>query len=173
MVNTKHAILVFGPESAGNHLLVRCLIAAGCAGDADSIQRWDSQDPDAPLIVWGRSIPSNGHWPSIRQMQRRMQRLDYSCRAVVITRNWGVTLLSQVGHGRVSNLDAALTNIRWAYTHIFEELDGTDMDWWLCHYDHLIKEPRRELGYLCGALGLPMPAVDFIRDENAKYGEQT
>lgn len=165
----RRALLVFGPESAGNHLLMQCLIDAGCEGDADDVQRWDTQDPDAPLIVWGKSVPSNGEWPDIRRMAARLWRLGYEIQAVVITRNWHATIQSQLRHGRVGDEGAALANLRRAYSHIFTGLAAAGIDYVVCHYDYLVTAPAVSLAYLCGVLSLPIPNSTHVANENKKY----
>lgn len=166
---TKRAILALGPESAGNHLLMQCLLNAGCDGDAGDVQRWDTIDPSAPLIAWGRSVPSNGVWPDIVLMAMRLRRLGYEVQAVVITRNWRSTTKSQVRRGRVADEDAALANLRRAMPHIFNALAAASIPYVVCHYDYLVTAPAVALAYLCDALGLDRPGAAHVMDANKKY----
>lgn len=165
----KRAILLFGPESAGNHVVMRALIRAGCEGDAEDVQRWDSLDPSAPLVAWGKSVPSAEQWPDIAGMVKRLRGLGYYVQALVISRNWNATVQSQLRRKRTEDFECVLGNVRSAYMHIFGGLASTDTPYVMCHYDYLVASPNTELRFVCKALGLTVPSAEEVVNMNSKY----
>lgn len=104
---SRRAFLVLGAESSGTRLLTRLLMAGGCAGDGEDEQRWDTQPPEGPLVVWRRSVPHGGEWPSVRSLIERLASYGYTTHPVVITRDWIATASSQVEVGHVARAAVA------------------------------------------------------------------
>jgi hypothetical protein len=164
----KRAFLVLGPESSATRLMTGLLIDAGCWGDAGHEQRLDTVLADAPLLVWRRSVPHDGHWPDIASMIDKLRAAGYAVAAVIMSRDWHALAISQEQRGHTPDVGAALANIRYAYRHIFAHLPG-DVPFELVNYEALVARPAATVGYLFQRLGLPpLPLVD-VYDGNARY----
>ena len=126
------AFMIYGPESSGNRLLRRILIAGGCVGDPGLEQSFDQALPmaeDVPLIVWGRSVPGNvppNSWPSFYvQDIGQARKHGYDVFGLVMVRDWYCMAQSQVDtefkpaqHIWQANHWSAI-----AYTRIFDAFD--------------------------------------------------
>jgi len=165
------AVVIFGPESAGNHLLVECMVRAGCQGDSANPYYWDKQSPGANRVVEGKSIPFADTWPDITAIIERWQSRGYAVRIVVITRNWPVLMRSQVSHRHVRDATESRQSLQRAYCYIFAAIDRHRVEYAICHYDRLVAEPDAELGGLLDWLGLPRIDTRFIYDGNRHYAE--
>ena len=167
----RRAFLVLGPESSGTRLMTRILIGAGCLGDDGEIQRLDSGIPDAPLIVWRRSIPHAAKWPAIPQMVADLRVADYPVMAVVTTRDWSAMTKSQIAAGHVADPGMALQHLQRAYPFITGALTSNAVPYAMMSYEALIQRPAKMLGWLSAQLELELPPIE-VYDGNAKwYGE--
>ena len=170
----KLAVLVYGPESSGNRLLARLLVAAGCIGDGGHFQRWETQPPtgESP-IVWLRSLPlGTAHdWPDIAPQIALLRQLGYAVRLLSMRRDWHFTALSQVHNGHVVDYQAGLRNIRRAERLITRA--SQDVPWWSISYEALVAHPLPVLNAALRFMGLAelteLPAGDAIFDGNYKY----
>lgn len=162
------AYLVLGPESSGTRMMTEILIAAGCIGDAGHEQRFDEKQPagESP-IVWRRSVPHAGEWPSIDLMIHRLQQSGYEVFAVVTMRDWTAMARSQVEHWN-HTFESAIENIRGAYPYIFASLLKFRVPYIMTSYEGLVEYgPQQDL---FSTIGLEAP--DFqVRDENQKRME--
>jgi len=104
----KRAFLVLGPESAGNRLVTRCLISAGCEGDGDHEQRFDEPDGlvgAADLIVIRRSMPHGDAWPHLDGLLDRLKSHGYhDVRVLAMIRTHYCMIRSQVIAGHHCNV---------------------------------------------------------------------
>ena len=159
------AYLILGPESSGTRMMTEVLLAAGCTGDAGHEQRFDNTWPDGESpIVWRRSIPHAGEWPSIDRMIHHLRQSDYEVYAVVTMRDWSAMARSQVEHWN-HTFESAIENIRTAYPYIFSALLKFRVPYIMTSYESL-KEwgPQADL-----FLSIGLEAPDFeVRDENRK-----
>lgn len=168
----KRAFLVLGAESSGTRLLTQQLVGVGCYGDFGHVQRLDTAVPaDEPLIVWRRSLPhGNDHeWPNIGGVIDQLAMDGYEVTAVVLTRDWHCTAISQEGQ-HVANVSEALANIRAAYREIFFALVSTEINYELISYEALTTKPQ-SMRYLLRRLGLPESPMVSVYDGNRRYYE--
>lgn len=165
---TKHAILVVGPESSGTRLMTAALIAAGCTGDATHEQRLDESPPDDPLIVWRRSYPHFHNWPDSRDCIHRLRAAGYDVSVAVMTRDWHCMSSSQVRSGHVPDRSTALAHIRRAYVEIFEAMRAATVPFVLVSYESLVQYRQAALKRVLAEFGLKPAAIE-IRDANRKY----
>lgn len=162
------AYLVVGPESSGNRLMARLLIAAGCYGDGDMFQRLDDRIPtpeeiDQPL-VWVRSYPHgpNGekykrHWPDIYNLIEKLRERSWSSVTIVVmVRDMYCVISSQVAHGHALDHIEAAQRCTQAYFRIFQQL--SEMPFGkipiIVTYEGLINNPEETMGWLIPSLGL-------------------
>lgn len=169
----KRAYLVLGPESSGTRLATRLLMSAGCTGDDGHTQQFDVMLPRmTSLIVWRRSVPHDNKWPHIVGMVAALRANDYQVQAVVTTRDWQATILSQITNRLVKDQVEAAANLQRAYRHIFGELEACETPFVVLSYDSLVQRPQQVMRYLARHLALERtPAVE-VYDGNAKYLEE-
>lgn len=166
----KRAYLVLGPESSATRMMARQLVAVGCYGDSDHVQRLDTAVPDdEPLIVWRRSIPYAGEWPKFYEMVAELSARGYDVTAVVMVRDYHCMAISQEGQ-HTADVGEALKNIHAAYLSIFDGLLMTDARYELISYEALVLHPP-SMRYLLRRLGLPEAPLIAIHDGNQKYYE--
>ncbi len=150
-------------------MMTEILLAAGCIGDAGHEQRFDKQWPvDESPIVWRRSAPHGGEWPSIDMMIHRLRQEDYKVFAVVTMRDWSAMAASQIEHWG-HTYESAIENIRTAYPYILSSLLKFRVPYIMTSYESL-KEygPQTDL-----FLSIGLEAPDFeVRDENRKRLEK-
>jgi len=164
----KRAFLVLGAESTGTRLVTRLLISSGCAGDGDHVQRWDSETPVGPLVVWRRSIPHDKVWPDIGAMIDFLRAQSYDVGAVVTVRDWTAAVPSQVAIGHVSDEATALRQTRAAYPFIFAALLRHGIPYVIAIYESMVRRPEA-VGRLLDMLGLPRVQHEEILDGNEKW----
>lgn len=171
-MNVKRAILVMGPESTGTRLATRLLLAGGCQGDGDHVQRFDELLPvDLDLVVWRRSVPHAGAWPDLATWIMGTRHSGYAVEAVVTTRDWMCMCESQVAAGHVRQVTEAEMHARFAYHAILTALANTSTRYTLLSYEALVAHPRKVQAWLARQLRLPtVPAVEIV-DANAKWYE--
>lgn len=171
--NEKAAYLIYGPESSGNRMMARALIAAGCIGDGDHYQRWEEQPLDGDPIVWLRSIPNGGQWPSIDMQCRHLQAYGYEPVFLVMVRDWTATSRSQVLRGHVKTELEGLANIQRAMRFIMGGVRSWPFQ--IVNYDAIVSRGWDAICPILETLGLdpPPPEKRFeIIDANAKHYEQ-
>ena len=156
----KKAILVLGPESSGLHLMTNILIACGCQGNAGEgpydEQPWDKALPTVETpIVWRRSFPHGGKWTDVGSMVGKLQILGYDVSCIIMVREYGAMLDSQVRHVHVQDAEKARVNIRQSYEYIFHYMTRRNAPYVLVSYESLIYQPAPTIANLLKALGLP------------------
>lgn len=166
------AFLVLGAESSGTRLMTQILIDGGCRGSAEMEQPFDHVIPpveSTPVpIVWRRSVPHGGKWPSIGSLLLLLVSRGYEPYAVVMFRDWLATVKSQVSHGHVKTHEDAWINVQRAYKHIMRGIAVAP--YIMVSYEALIQYPYVVQGWIGGGLELPNPQPDVvIRDEDRKW----
>jgi hypothetical protein len=163
-----NAYLVLGPESSGTRMMTQLLMAAGCVGDGDHEQRWDDALPTVETpIVWRRSLPHGGEWPSIDLMTHRLRERGYTVCAVVMTRDWTAVARSQMEHWGHTR-ETALSNIRTAYPYIFSSLLKFQVPYVMVSYESLVQHGPQSLGDLLGSIGISPPAEFELHDATTR-----
>jgi len=168
---------VIGPESAGNRLMTRLLIEAGCYGDGDMFQRLDKEIPaNLQHAVWLRSYPhgpaSNGrHWPNLRLLGEKIAPFGYIGQVLIMHRDIHSMALSQVAAGHVADYKSAIHNIKEAYRRIHEQTEAFGYgNYTPIIYENLVARPQGVCDWLMPSLGLPSIQVkEYIYDGNEKY----
>ena len=167
------AYLVLGPESSGTRMMTRLLLASGCIGDGDHAQRWDEQLPDGETpIVWRRSLPHGGEWPSLDLMTHKLRKHGYAVFAVVMTRDWTAVARSQMEHWNHS-WESALDNLRTAYPYIFASLLKFQVPYVMVSYESLVQYGPQSLEDLLASIGLTPPDEFELYDATAQRLEVT
>ena len=166
----RRAFLVCGPESSGNRLMTRLLVAAGCYGDGAHFQRLDRAIPvHEHQIVWMRSVPHAHEWPDLSGMVHQLRGLNYTVQVVVMSRDWTAVARSQVAAGHAPDEATALSNIREAWRHIFTHLNLVDVPYVVVNYESLVQRPSAALAGVMALFGLPLPEHEYIYDGNVKW----
>lgn len=166
---SKRAFMVLGGESTGTRLVTRLLLAAGCYGDGDHVQRLDTHIPeDKPLLVWRRSVPHANEMPNIAEMALALVRAGYVVTAVITVRDWLCTAQSQVKAPHAPNDAAALYSLQNAYRHIFAELPAF-VPYIMVNYESLALQPERGAANLYSLLNLTPETAVYIYNGNEKY----
>ena len=169
------AYIVTGPESSGTRMLTGFLMAAGCAGSAGHVQRWDSAPPRAeehPRVVWRRSVPHAEEWPDLVGLRNALADGGYEWAIALVTvRDRFCLERSQIAQGHVVSVEAAGANIERSYRHIFAALAAMPgVPYVMVPYESLILHGARATGALLEHVGLSGPReAAAARDENAKY----
>jgi len=166
----KHAVIVCGAESTGTRLVTRLFMLAGFEGDADHVQRWDTESPTAPMIVWRRSLPHAHRWPRFGDMIKDLRRAGYTVSACVVTRDWHAAVQSQLKVGHAHSAEQALQHLRRAYAEIPAVFRAQRVPYILVSYEGLVARPWQAPEKLLQLFGFParehwLPIVD----ENAKH----
>ncbi len=164
------AYLILGPESSGTRCVTRILLDAGCHGGAGHEQEFDRAPPrGVSPVVWRRSIPHGKEWPDITRMVNVLKANGYEVKAIATTRDWHPAIESQLKARHVGSREEARANLRRAYPFIFWHLAETKIPFWVVSYEALVARPKKVVGKLMEALGLPVPGKIEIFDGNEKY----
>lgn len=173
----KTCYFVFGPESSGNRLMARLLIAAGCYGDGDVIQRLDKRIPrNKDKIVLIRSFPhgsrnGNRHWPSIPALSDDMKRHGYNPIAIVMLRDLKAMVRSQVRANHVLDTNEAMLNCIRALQTIFCGLEEARIYYIPVNYESLVQQKMGLIEWLFPLIGLPVlkELPEELYDGNEKW----
>lgn len=169
----KLAVVVYGPESCGNRIMTRALIAAGCIGDPDHYQRWEDSWPvDETPIVWFRSMPLgvDHQWPDLNAQMEELEKRGYTVRPLVMVRDWTALARSQVLRQHVATEEAGIANARRAYELIFAAVTGRPFE--VVGYGALQMNPDPVLAGIMRRLGLPAPVMSeaVVHADDKHYG---
>ena len=168
----KRAFLVYGPESSGNRLMTRVLVACGCYGDGSHHQRLNDRPPprDADKIVWFRSVPYAHAWPNLTGHIDQVLRYEYQPTILVMNRDVYAIARSQVRTGHVRDIAAAYRSITTAYRIIFDAINQMNANYLMVSYESLFIRQPDYLGWLLAHIGLTLESpIEEITDQNAKH----
>ena len=168
----KRAFLVYGPESAGNRLMTRILVACGCYGDGEHHQRLNFDPPpsNATDIAWFRSVPYAQRWPDLIEHIDQVMRYDYVPYALVMNRDTNAVAQSQIKVGHSKDLTAAYRSIEAAYKVIFHAINHHNIHYVMVSYESLFLRQSAYLGWLLDHIGLRLQVpVERVIDANEKY----
>ena len=177
----KRAIIVAGPESSGTRLATRMLIAAGCLGEGGHKQAFDEDGPPAKLsganaIVWRRSLPHAGKWPSLSEMAHKCASRGYDVGFVVTVREWWAMALSQQANGHVPNKSRALENIQHSIFFVLDEARKftPHPDFMVVTYESIILNPNMAVQSMTSHFGIKPkkgtgePSFERVENKNQK-----
>lgn len=186
--------IVVGPESSGNRMTVELLLSLGCRGISGHRQPWDASirrftqiqtiklDREHPACaVIHRSLPHNGQFVNLRDMNNQLRRVGYEPRLITIQRDWNMTRLSQMRRKMVPSLEVADRNIEIAHRLMGAEKgscqdilkrEGCSWPWFLdIHYESL--RDHTYLKQIYSRLGWNNPTLpdNYLKykDMNTKY----
>ena len=168
---SKRAFVVCGVPSSGTRLLVRILIAGGCVGDGDHAQRWDTEEPDADLIVIRRHQPMGRPpaWASNPNLIIALQNIGYEVAVLIMSRDWHSILLSQLNAPHVGSVDEGVRLTRQCWRMIFKNLPD-DVPFEIISYESLIQRPHDVRNAIYAHLALiAIQEIEPISDGNEKY----
>lgn len=165
----KTAYLVIGPESSGTRMMTKILIEAGCAGDHDYFQKWDTQKFFGEKVVWRRSVPHAGQWISSGFMINRSINEGYTPKLIIMNRDWAPVIESQVAYKHSKDHVTALTKVKRAYKEIYDGLHSRNVDFIVISYESLIQRPSQVLKELSSFTNLPININHSIKDGNEKW----
>jgi hypothetical protein len=167
----KRAFLVYGPESSGNRLVTRLLVACGCYGDGTHTQRLNEGPPDTDLdIVWFRSVPYARVWPNLVDQIDQVKRYGYEPIILILSRDVYATAQSQIRVGHAKSLEAAYRSIQAAYKIIFDAITHHNVDYVMVSYESLFVRQSEYLGWLLDYLELELQQpIEQVTDQNGKY----
>jgi len=141
-------------------------IAAGCEGDGDHHQRWDSDPVDGDLIVWRRSLPHGKEWPDIPAMRDDLVDRGYAVKIVCVTRKFCDLVYSQ--RTRLKKRDeqtkSDIYRANEAVSNLVAQHDAA-----LLWYRQL--SDARFVRWFFGSIGLPEPVMSE-EVENRNRSEQ-
>lgn len=167
----KRAFVVMGVPSSGTRLLTRILIAAGCVGDGDYAQRYDEVPPTADLIVIRRHQPTGRppKWARNTNIIRALQRLGYAVSVLIITRDWGCTMQSQIAAPHAADITAAHILTMGAWRAMLRRMPD-DVPFEVVTYESIVQRPQAAIAALYARHGLTqIEPIEPLRDGNAKY----
>jgi len=175
MHDVNRCYLLCGPESAGNRLVARMLLAAGCRGRAAPRQPFDVpgdwhgfQPPSSGRgpIVWIRSFP-HGHppvWVSLDKLCLHLLNKGYSPHLIVTVRDPHCMARSQ----RLTHRHGA--DWRRAYRMIVSDIVRLELPWDLAVHESFVAGGLPAVNCFLQRLGLcSLERFEEIRDENAKH----
>ena len=169
----RSVFFVWGPESSGTRLTTEILIAAGCYGDSGHAQRLDrdidSAVPDVPW-VWRRSFPHGGMFYDPQALIFSYRLCNRVVKLIVMTRDQGAMVRSQMAAGHVQKEQQARDNIRRAYAMIYGAAAEFALPLYTVTYEALVHD-RGALDRLMAWCGLKLPdhLPFLIYDGNRKY----
>ena len=166
------AFLVLGAESSGTKLFTEILLGAGCVGDPENEQRWDSQMPvwgvDDP-VVWRRSVPHGEKYPDIVAMIERLRGVGCQVYAYVTVRDWTSMLHSRVLGAGIINYEVAAQRAQWAYPHIFDSINAAHVPYAMVSYEAIVQHGAEYARRILALFGLEPGEMPVIVNGNAKY----
>jgi hypothetical protein len=151
-------------------MLTQFFTHAGFDGDHGHSQPWDDMEfrkyPEQ--IVFRRSIPHGGNWPSISNIVQKMRMADYSVHTVFTWRDPRYMALSQVNAKHVANVDQALDQILRAIKHLDDDFEYSDHHPICVRYEEFVTnaEFRKSLSGLFSRVDT---TTFGVRNANSKY----
>jgi hypothetical protein len=179
-----NAFLICGPESSGNRLWARILVAAGCYGDGSTVQRLDVElnkkigaGNRPENIVWVRSYPHGSeeedrHWPDISYLRYLLNSVGYD-RVYVLVPHRDIFCMasSQVNKRHVPNIQIAHQNIQTAMVMVATSLAVANMKGIQVSYESLVQHSLEYVNRLLAFVEMPLlgKLPEEIYDGNEPY----
>jgi hypothetical protein len=146
-------------------------MTGGCIGDGGHRQRWDTEQPDADLIVIRRHDPlfMPPKWSQRESIIDALKGIGYSVQVVIINRDWHSTIRSQLKAPHAKNEVEAESWLHDTWHTIFTHMDICT-PFLIVSYENLVKRPQQTIDKMFHRLGLErITAVEHIQDGNDKY----
>lgn len=123
-------------------------------------------------VVWRHSVPEAFEWPEAASHVKLLEEAGRKVRAFVIVRDWWPMAHSQVANRHVKSIEAAIDNLKRAYTVTLNSLSQHGCDYHMVTYESFVLHPDEAVRILMNIAGLPMPD-DYEKpiDQNAKWYE--
>lgn len=167
----KKAFLILGAESSGTRFLTEIFVNSGVAGSAEHQQLFDVQDPTEDVIVWRRSVPHglDPELPDIVGMIRKLRKLKYEVKALVIHREISATLASQFKNFEaITSEEMAFDRYQKAYLHIYEAIKKTNITYLVVTYESLYLNQLAVLDGIKERFDIELKSQK-VRNENSKW----
>jgi len=174
---SKQAFIVVGPESSGTRLLMKCLVAAGCHGDAGHDQPFDD-DPGQlagkDRVAWRRSAPHGfGKTRKIRDLEADLLQplRDHGfqdVRVFATIRNHYCMVRSQVIVPHVRSISEAEQNIPNAMKSITDFVTKCSLPVRFVTYEELVHRSE-SFRRTFAEWGLDSSKLPAFNDRNERY----
>jgi hypothetical protein len=171
------AIYIIGPESSGNRLMLRLMLAAGCRGELrdDNSQPFDNGFPsdNGEPIAYLRTVPHAQKVHDPKDDILKLRKLGYDVMAIVMVRDWYPMCRSQVTTKHVTTLFEAEQRSMGALGLIFHALHVSNTPFVVVTYSGLVNRPVAMGHWLFGYLGFPLPIeIEAIHNADHKWWAQ-
>lgn len=176
----KKGIIVCGAQSSGNHLVSSILMNSGFCGDLtgkqdDKLDAWLSSGKEK--VVWRGSVPYGNFvenkWYNLSERINLFTRYGYDVKILVVIREWCSTICSQVAkYTAIEDKTQALSEIRKAYTHIFEYLIKEKIGYFIVNYESLVYQKKATIAALSLFLEVELKSDLEIYNGNSKWYEE-
>ncbi len=165
----RKAYLIVGPESSGTRVMTQIFVEGGCFGDFSHKQRLDNPGHFGnDVIVWRRSFPYSGQWPSLEAIVRNLAIYNYEVYVVVMTRDMYATAQSQM-HTWGRNYEEAINSIRTSYALIFSDLIKVNVPFIVVSYESMVQRGLDGLKNLFHLIDFEPPDHFEFYDGNKKW----
>jgi len=170
----KRAFVVMGMVSSGTRLMARIMTAAGCVGDGnhDHTQRWDTQQPEADLIVIRKHRPVppiRPSWTKYPNVVQSLRHIGYEVHAIIITRDWYCSVESALAAPHVETKEEGYGMAMMLWREMIIDMPR-DTPFTIVSYESLVQRPRQVVTQLFKHLGLTqIHDIEAITDGNEKY----
>lgn len=160
---TKRAFFILGPESSGTKFLTSLFKKVGCEGNSWHRQKLEHNLPTEDLVVFRRSYPHNGVWPSIEAEIQRFK--EYKIFIIIIVRSE-----TFVVHSRKKYVGGDIKNrAKIAMQTIFSQWKESNLPGTWITYEALVTHPDFVIENLFKRCDLKSPTDYSISDGNKKY----
>ena len=163
------AILLGGPESSGNRLLLRFLVRNGFEDVSNSETGIDHILSER--VVWLHSFPHGGNWPDVEKISTVLRNFGFSVVALIPIRDMWPTCQSQLSVPHVSSLEEAVHRIRIAHLKLFTEYHRLQIPYIPITYCSLLVHGWKVVVKSLELLHIKLDVVyeEEIVDQNAKW----
>lgn len=174
----KKAIIVCGPESAGNHLVASLLNSrseVSTPGDKDEVHTLELlktyvEHRYPSTIIVQRSMPCDKKWWSLEECVRLFRKYNYEISLIILSREWGAMARSQAHKHIPKTIDEAVANIRDAYSYIFRQMIQLNLPFIIVNYEALILNKKMTLKYVRLFLDIEFNDSNIdVKNKNEKW----
>jgi hypothetical protein len=177
----KKAIIVCGPESAGNHLLESLLngrdrvTVPGDENEVHTMARLEDylKRHQGSNIVIQRSLPCNREWWKFDSyLLGTFIEYGFDIKVIVVSREWRAMMKSQFHKHTPCSEGEALNNIRLAYNLLFTELTAIKIPYVIVNYEALVHQREETLKSLEMLFDMRFGCSGIVvKDGNRKWYE--